>query len=201
MALMYTPIAKPLAVGEILTFLIWGALMFGGGWAVATGGVTLVQAFALSSPFALGAFAVTLGRNIDKLDDTTTAGLRTLPAALGRMPARYLAVAALLGQHVATIALVGARLFPATAILAPLITAMFELRQSVTKFLAPRPSDAPPRTQAHQGSMGSTSAPSASWPLWYTAFAAWHAVTFGYWLVLSFVLAWATSSIRVLRAA
>jgi 1,4-dihydroxy-2-naphthoate octaprenyltransferase len=185
--LLYTPLAKPFGLGELLVLLVWGPAMFGGGWSAATG-IPAAQV-ARSVPVALGAFGMIMGKHIDKLDECRDEGVNTLPVLLGDKRARALAAAALVGQHVSLIALVAARKMPPGALLA-LAAAPFELRGALDVLRNGRPATAAGAKPSYRGSM-LPFVPARSWPLWHVAAAGWHAVTFGYWLMAGLGVSWA----------
>jgi len=184
--LLYTPLAKPFGLGELLVLLVWGPAMFGGGWSAATG-IPALQV-ARSVPVALGAFGMIMGKHIDKLDECRDEGVNTLPVLLGDKRARALAAAALVGQHVSLIALVAARKLPPGALLA-LAAAPFELRGALDVLRNGRPATAAGAKASYRGSM-LPFVPARTWPLWHVAAAGWHAVTFGYWLMAGLGLSW-----------
>ena len=185
--LLYTPLAKPFGLGELLVLLVWGPAMFGGGWSAATG-IPALQV-ARSVPVALGAFGMIMGKHIDKLDECRDKGVYTLPVLIGDKRARALAAAALVGQHVSLIALVVARKMPPGALLA-LAAAPFELRGALDVLRNGRPATAAGAKASYRGSM-LPFVPARTWPLWHVAAAGWHAVTFGYWLMTGLGLSWA----------
>ncbi len=55
---------------------------------------------------------------------------------------------------------------------------------------AEKPATRAAAAQSYGGSM-LPFVPRRTWPLWYVAAAGWHAVTFGYWLMLGLGLSWA----------
>ena len=185
--LLYTPLAKPFGLGELLVLLVWGPAMFGGGWSAATG--TSAYQVARSVPVALGAFGMIMGKHIDKLVECRDEGVNTLPVLLGDKRARALAAAALIGQHVSVIALVAARKMPPGALLA-LAAAPFELRGALDVLRNGRPATAAGAKPSYRGSI-SPFVPARTWPLWHVAAAGWHAVTFGYWLMAGLGVSWA----------
>ena len=69
--LLYTPLAKPRGLGEILVYLVWGPAMVGGGFAAAAGVSSRSATWLASMPLALGAFAMIFGKHIDKIDEPT----------------------------------------------------------------------------------------------------------------------------------
>ena len=184
--LLYTPLAKPFGLGELLVLLVWGPAMFGGGWSAATG--TSAYQVARSVPVALGAFGMIMGKHIDKLVECRDEGVNTLPVLLGDKRSRALAAAALIGQHVSVIALVAARKMPPGALLA-LAAAPFELRGALDVLRNGRPATAAGAKPSYRGSM-LPFVPARSWPLWHVAAAGWHAVTFGYWLMAGLGVSW-----------
>ena len=185
--LLYTPLAKPFGLGELLVLLVWGPAMFGGGWSAATG--TSAYQVARSVPVALGAFGMIMGKHIDKLVECRDEGVNTLPVLLGDKRSRALAAAALIGQHVSVIALVAARKMPPGALLA-LAAAPLELRGALDVLRNGRPATAAGAKPSYRGSI-SPFVPARAWPLWYVAAAGWHAVTFGYWLMAGLGVSWA----------
>jgi len=74
-------------LGEPGVFLVWGPLMIGGTYLVATGEVPpWVLVFSL--PYALLVTSVLFGKHIDKIDPDTKLGIRTMPVILGEARAR-----------------------------------------------------------------------------------------------------------------
>src|SRR5437763_127723 len=75
--------------GEPATFLVWGPLMVGGGYAMITGDVS-ARAFYVSIPYGLGVMSILIGKHIDQMDFDASKGNRTLPVLLGERAARAL---------------------------------------------------------------------------------------------------------------
>lgn len=74
-------------LGEPGVFLVWGPLMIGGTYLVATGEVPpWVLVFSL--PYALLVTSVLFGKHIDKIGPDTALGIRTMPVILGEARAR-----------------------------------------------------------------------------------------------------------------
>ena len=90
--LLYTPLAKPCALGELLVYLVWGPAMVGGGYAATAGVHSPLVTWAASVPLGLGAFAMIFGKHIDKIAEP----VRTLPKLLGRKLAKATAATALI---------------------------------------------------------------------------------------------------------
>ena len=63
--LLYTPLAKPCALGELLVYLVWGPAMVGGGYAATAGVHSPSVTWLASLPLGLGAFAMIFGKHID----------------------------------------------------------------------------------------------------------------------------------------
>ena len=124
--LLYTPLAKPCALGELLVYLVWGPAMVGGGYAATAGVHSPVVTWLASLPLGLGAFAMIFGKHIDKIAEP----VRTLPKLLGRKLAKATAATALIGQHVASLLLVRAGILPAPVLCSP-TTLPFETRAAV----------------------------------------------------------------------
>ena len=112
------------------------------------------------------------------------------------VPCPQVCAAALIAQHAALLVLVALRHLPSGALLA-LLAAPFELRHALSILGHPPPAEPPSPSLRFDGSM-LPFVPSRTWPLWYVAAAGWHAVTFGYWLLLGLGLSWGG---RCLRAA
>ncbi len=57
---------KSIGLGEIATFLVWGPLMIGGGYAMIAGEAS-AGAFAASIPYGLGVMSILTGKHIDQM--------------------------------------------------------------------------------------------------------------------------------------
>ena len=177
--LLYTPLAKPCALGELLVYLVWGPAMVGGGYAATAGVHSPSVTWLASLPLGLGAFAMIFGKHIDKIAEP----VRTLPKLLGRKLAKATAATALIGQHVASLLLVRAGILPAACLLS-LASLPFETRAAVRILLTEEPpAEKPSSDVSYRGSM-LPFVPAKAWPLWYVAVAGWQAVVYGYWFTL-----------------
>ena len=57
---------KSIGLGEVATFLVWGPLMIGGGYAMIAGELS-AGAFAASIPYGLGVMSILTGKHIDQM--------------------------------------------------------------------------------------------------------------------------------------
>jgi 1,4-dihydroxy-2-naphthoate octaprenyltransferase len=74
-------------LGEPGVFLVWGPLMIGGTYLVATGEIP-AWVLVFSLPYALLVTSVLFGKHIDKIGPDTALGIRTMPVILGEARAR-----------------------------------------------------------------------------------------------------------------
>ena len=70
------------------------------------------------------------------------------------------------------------------------------MRHALAILGAARPA-APAEAKPRYGGSMLPMLPKRAWPLWYVAAAGWHAVTFGYWLMLGMGLSWGWRAIRL----
>ena len=158
--LLYTPLAKPCALGELLVYLVWGPAMVGGGYAATAGVHSSSVTWLASLPLGLGAFAMIFGKHIDKIAEP----VRTLPKLLGHKLAKATAATALIGQHVASLLLVRAGILPAACLLS-LASLPFETRAAVRILLTEEPpAEKPSSDVSYRGSM-LPFVPAKAWPL------------------------------------
>lgn len=86
------PIAlKRRGLGEPGVFVVWGPLMIGGTFFVATGSIP-PWVWLASLPYAILVTTVLFGKHIDKIAPDGARGVRTLPVILGEGPAKLVAV-------------------------------------------------------------------------------------------------------------
>lgn len=78
---------KRIGLGEPSVLLIWGPLMTGGVYYVATGGTLPTWALIATIPYALIVTAVLMGKHTDKIEKDTAKGIHTLPVILGEKTA------------------------------------------------------------------------------------------------------------------
>jgi 1,4-dihydroxy-2-naphthoate octaprenyltransferase len=141
---------KRRGLGEPGVFLVWGPLMIGGTFFVATG--TLPGwVWVASLPYAILVTGVLFGKHIDKIIPDTKLGIHTLPVILGDMRARRVAQVLMISFYPIVIgsALVG-WIGPFVMLV---VLGVPMLLKVLGQFSRPRP-DSPP-----EGYVG--------WPLWY----------------------------------
>ncbi|MFA5895448.1 MAG: prenyltransferase [Thermoplasmata archaeon] len=147
---------KYLGLGEPAVFLTWGPLMVGGSYFVITG--TLPWWVILASlPYALGTTGVLFGKHIDKIEDDTKKGIRTLPVILGEKRARAASVAIFVLMYVLAVALALVGILPWLVLL--VFLSLKQASLAITVFRKPKPAGPP------------EGYPKESWPLWFVGFA------------------------------
>ncbi len=139
-------------LGEPGVFVVWGPLMIGGTYYVATGEAP-AWVFVASLPYACLVTAVLVGKHIDKLAADAAKGIRTLPVILGEERARRLNIALIAGFYLLVAALVVSGVFGPWALV--VFASVARLRETLRVCREPRPT-APP-------------AGYPIWPLWYVA--------------------------------
>lgn len=158
---------KSIGLGEIATFIVWGPLMIGGGYAMIAGEVS-VNAIYASVPYGLGVMSILTGKHIDQLSFDASRKLNTLPVLIGEKTARWFTLLSIVAMYVVVVALVaGGRLaWPVLLVAVALPRAV----SSVGILSRPRPPQPP------QGYVG--------WPLWYHRACLVHNRMFG-WLYIA----------------
>jgi 1,4-dihydroxy-2-naphthoate octaprenyltransferase len=141
---------KRRGLGEPGVFLVWGPLMIGGTYFVATG-MLPGWVWVASLPYAILVTGVLFGKHIDKIVPDTRLGIRTLPVILGEVRARRVAQVLMISFYPIVVgsALVG-WIGPFVMLV---VLGIPMLLRVLGQFSRPRP-DTPPR-----GYVG--------WPLWY----------------------------------
>ncbi len=134
---------KYVGLGELTTFLVWGPLIFGGGYYVASGQLP-AKALVASVPLGLLVTAVLLANNIRDIEFDSSAGVRTLAVRIGRRDAVSLYKALIVAPYLVVLVLVVLRFTP-LATLAVLVTLPRALRL-YKMFEKETPLDADPRT-------------------------------------------------------
>jgi 1,4-dihydroxy-2-naphthoate octaprenyltransferase len=160
----YTHPLKGLGLGELAVLVVWGPLMVGGSFLVASGDWSHGAALA-GTVYALAPTAVIFGKHIDKAAFDASKSIGTLPVRLGAARARSLLIAIVLLEYAGVASLVLAGLLPWTALSVLLAAASAARLVAVCRREPPlaAPLDFPPGV----------------WPLWYSAFAFAHARSFG----------------------
>ena len=158
-------------LGEPGVFLVWGPLMIGGTFFVATGALP-GWVWLASLPNAILVTTVLFGKHIDKIAADTAKHIRTLPVILGETRARWTAMGLMVAFYPIVL---GAAAFgfigPWVALV---VLGIPRLIGVLRQFAAPRP-ESPP--QSYVG-----------WPLWFVGGAFIHTRRAGGLLVLGLVL-------------
>jgi 1,4-dihydroxy-2-naphthoate octaprenyltransferase len=154
---------KSVGLGELATFLVWGPLMIGGGYAMITGELG-AGAFAASIPYGLGVMSILTGKHIDQMGFDSGRGIRTLPVVIGERAARILVIAAILAMYAIVAALIA--LGALTPFAAVVVVAAPRALRALAVMGRPRPA-APP-----EGYVG--------WPLWFHRACLGHNRLFGW---------------------
>ena len=131
---------KHIGLGEPGVFLVWGPLMIGGTFFVATG--TLPGWVWLASlPYAILVTTVLFGKHIDKIEADTAKRIRTLPVILGEQAARWTAMVLMVAFY--PIVLGAVALGYVGPWVALVVLGLPRLLQVLRQFAAPRPASPP----------------------------------------------------------
>jgi 1,4-dihydroxy-2-naphthoate octaprenyltransferase len=162
---------KHRGLGEPGVFVVWGPLMIGGTYFVATG-VLPGWVWIASLPYAILVTTVLFGKHIDKISADTAKGIRTLPVILGEGRARRVAQVLMIAFYPIVIgsALVG-WIGPFVVLV---VLGIPLLLRVLGQFSSPRP-DMPPHSYV-------------GWPLWFVAGAFGHTRRAGGLLILGLFL-------------
>ncbi|GAB4469713.1 MAG: hypothetical protein Kow0088_01950 [Anaerolineales bacterium] len=139
--LFYTWPLKYIALGEIAVLIVWGPLMIGGVYYVASG-MWDWNVVVASLPYALGVTGVIFGKHIDKLEMDKAKRIYTLPVVLGERISRWMILGMLAGQYLSVAYLVAVGFF--SPILLVVFLALPAYLRVLPIFLAPKPLDKPP---------------------------------------------------------
>ncbi len=162
---------KHRGMGEPGVLIVWGPLMIGGTYFVATGELAAWVVVA-SLPYALLVAAVLIGKHIDKLEADRDKGIHTLPVRLGRERALFLNQVLLVAFFVMTLCLVLVGTLGVWTLL--VLLALPRLWRVLGVYSRPPPQSAPPNYPI--------------WPLWYVAWAFTMTRRAGGLLVLGLIL-------------
>jgi 1,4-dihydroxy-2-naphthoate octaprenyltransferase len=158
---------KRIGLGEPATFLVWGPLMVGGGYAMITGQVS-ANAFLVSVPYGLGVMSILIGKHIDQMEFDAGRATRTLPVLLGDRAARALNCATLVLIYAVVVLLVA---FGQLTLFAALVAIALPRALRALRVLSrPRPAEPP---AGYRG-----------WPLWYHRVCLEHSRLFGWTYIL-----------------
>jgi 1,4-dihydroxy-2-naphthoate octaprenyltransferase len=164
---------KHRGLGELSVFLIWGPLMIGGTYLVAIGTLTL-KPILCSLPYACLIMTALIGKHIDKLEEDTSRGIRTLPVVIGLRSSLLLNKTLMISFYLLIVGLVLAK----TLTLWPLLVFLSipRLLSVLKTYSQPKPAEPPPNYPL--------------WPLWYVAWAFHLTRLTGGLFVLGLILNW-----------
>jgi 1,4-dihydroxy-2-naphthoate polyprenyltransferase len=146
-------------LGEPGVFLVWGPLMIGGTYLVATGEVP-PWVLVFSVPYALLVTSVLFGKHIDKIVPDSAMGIRTLPVILGEQRARRTNQVLMIAFYpLVALAVLAGWVGPWVLLVALAVPRLISVLRI---YEAPKP-DEPPSWYPRRG-----------WPLWFVAFAFLH---------------------------
>ena len=158
---------KHRGLGEPGVFVVWGPLMIGGTYFVATGTLP-AWVWVASLPYAILVTTVLFGKHIDKISADTAKGIHTLPVILGEARARQVAQGLMIAFYPIVI---GSAL---VAWIGPFVMLVVlgipMLLQVLGQFSQPRP-ESPPHSYV-------------GWPLWFVGGAFLHTRRAGGLLIL-----------------
>ena len=170
--LFYTWPLKYFGLGEIAVVIVWGPLMIGGSYFIASGEWSS-SACLVSLPYALGVTTVIFGKHIDKLIEDKKKHIYTLPVVIGEKISRYTVIAMVFFMYI--IALYYA-VFEGYYLL---VAVLFSLDAffNVTKVFAERRPKSAPKDY-----------PKDTWPLFFVAHAFIFNRKFGMMFLLGLIL-------------
>ncbi len=158
-------------LGEPGVFLVWGPLMVGGTFYVATGTLP-AWVWIASLPYAILVTTVLFGKHIDKIEADRSKGVHTLPVMLGQATARRVAQVLMVAYY--PIVIVPALLGWIGPWVVVSLLGVPMLLQVLAIFGRPRPDAAP------EGYVG--------WPLWFVGAAFIHTRRAGGLLIVGLLL-------------
>ncbi len=162
---------KKRGLGEPGVFLVWGPLMIGGTFLIATGTI-LPWVWIASLPYAILVTTVLFGKHIDKIGPDGERGVRTLPVILGEHTAKLVASVLMVAFYpiVVGAAIVGF-IGPWVAIV---VLGIPRLIATLKVYQHDRPAEPPPNYPI--------------WPLWFVSAAFVHTRRAGGLLLLGLIL-------------
>ncbi len=143
---------KHIGLGELGVFIVWGPLMIGGTYYVAAGSLP-PWVLAAGLPYALLVTTVLVGKHLDKFDQDTAKGIRTLPILLGYQSSIRLNQALMIAFYVITLVLVATHTVGIWVLL--VIFSLPRLFTVLRIYSRPKPATPPANFPV--------------WPLWYVA--------------------------------
>ncbi len=154
-------------LGEPGVFVVWGPLMIGGTYFVATGTLP-AWVWIASIPYALVVTTVLIGKHVDKFEQDRARGIHTLPVLLGRERSLRLNQVLMAAFYVIVVGLVVAGHLGAGVLL--VVAALPRLVRVLRAYSQPKPATPPPGYRL--------------WPLWFVSLAFYHNRLAGGLLVL-----------------
>jgi 1,4-dihydroxy-2-naphthoate polyprenyltransferase len=158
---------KSVGLGEFATFLVWGPLMIGGGYAMIAGEAS-AGAFAASIPYGLGVMSILTGKHIDQMAFDSGKGIHTLPVVIGERAARRFTAGAIAAMYLIVAALIAAGSL--TPFAAAVVVGLPRASRAIGVLSRPRPAEPP------KGYVG--------WPLWHHRACLVHDRLFGWAYIL-----------------
>lgn len=162
---------KHIGLGEPGVFIVWGPLMVGGTFFVATG-VIPGWVWIASLPYAILVTSVLFGKHIDKIEADTKKGVRTMPVLLGETRARRVAQGLMIAYYPIIVGAVLVGWIGPWLLLS--LLGIPKLIETLKVFGKPKPDVAP---HSYVG-----------WPLWFVGAAFVHTRRAGGLLVLGLLL-------------
>jgi 1,4-dihydroxy-2-naphthoate octaprenyltransferase len=154
LSLAYTGFLKRIGLGELTALVVWGPLMIGGTYFVATGALP-PEIWLATLPFGVAVASVLVGKHIDKRPADLAVGVRSLPVLLGERKSLLLNKIAFTLFFLLVPALVALRVTGPWVLITFL--ALPRLVQVWRAYSQPRPSEPPDGWTV--------------WPLWYVGWA------------------------------
>jgi len=158
-------------LGEPGVFIVWGPLMIGGTYFIATGGIP-GWVWIATIPYAILVTTVLLGKHIDKIEPDREKGIHTLPVIIGERPAKLLTMGMMVAFYPILLGLVLAGLLGPWVLV--VVLALPRLAFVLGIFRKPRPEAPPPDYPI--------------WPLWFVGAAMIHTRLAGSFLVLGLIV-------------
>lgn len=172
--LFYTWPLKYIGLGEITVVVVWGPLMVGGTYFVASGGEWSWAVAIIGLVYALGPTSVLFGKHTDKLKEDRKKRVFTLPVILGERTSRWFTIIMWLVQYflVAWLILAGFVGWPFAVVL----LALPKYFWAVKIFSKPRPESEPDSLEK------------GVWPLYLSAHAFIYNKRFGLLFLLGLII-------------
>lgn len=163
-SIFYTWPLKGYGIGELCVFCVWGPISIIGGYQAITG-IYDRELFWLSVPSGLSATGILFGKHIDKISESATNKVYTMPVLLGESLARYMAITIVFSMYIAILGLVWQEWLPSYTAIIIFLPAYWTLPLFLKVFLAARP-DMPPGLVVSICPCITFDAKKL-WPIWY----------------------------------